>query len=373
MVKKPRILIVENAIDVTGSVTSVLRSSCYLKHEYQYQFVFVLPTGSKAATVIQSEGFEVHYLPMREIRKSIASITRYLPVLILNSIRFARLVKLLKVDLILNNDFYNLLPPFYRAIGGRVPYLCYVRFLPAKFPKALVKTWCWFHRRYSSAIIPVSNAVKRQLPLSARLVVIGNELPVRPASFQPPSSNLILYPSNFIKGKGHEVAIASFEVVAKKFPDWKIRFIGGDMGLVKNAEYKSVLMKKLETSEIRKQVEWFDFAIDLSPHYNACSFVLNFSESESFSNTCLEAMYHGRTVVATRCGGPEEIIDDKINGLLVNVNDVKSMTTAIEFLIMNSESNVAMAKLAYEHVRDKFSAANTVEKLRQLYQSSFLK
>ena len=365
--KKNKILIVENAVAVTGSVVSVLRSSEYLKDDYD--FVFILPKGSKAAAAIQALGFETHYLPMKEIRKKFIPMLLYLPALIVNTFKFRRLVLSLQPDLILNNDFYNLLPPFYKLIGGKVPYLCYVRFLPARFPKVLVSTWCWFHRRFSSGIIAVSNAVKAQLPYFESVSVIGNELPTQPADFHTSHSQLILYPANFIAGKGHEDALASFERVSQKFPDWRLRFVGGDMGLDKNASFKSALVQKAQASVVRDQVEWYDFAVDLSTHYQASAFVLNFSESESFSMTCLEAMYQGKPVIATKSGGPEEIVEHNVNGILVGVRNIEEMSDAIHFMITHQQERELMGQSAYNHVRTKFSAANTIDKLRVLYDS----
>lgn len=367
---KRRILIIENAVDVTGSVTSIVRSSRYLNPAFD--FIFILPTKSKAEAFISSNGFSVYTLPMREIRKSGVSIVTYLPALLVNTFRLRRFIAKHNPDLVVNNDFYNLLPAIYRLIGGKVPYLCYVRFLPAKFPPLLVSLWFGLHRRYAEGIIAVSNAVKSQLPKTEKLHVIGNELPDRYVSFRQPESRLILYPSNFIQGKGHEVALASFEKVGLKFPSWKLRFIGGDMGLEKNALFKRSLMARARTSKVSQQIEWHSFA-DLTPYYYDAAFVLNFSESESFSMTCLEAMFHGRTVIATRCGGPEEIIENGVDGILVDVNDVTAMTSAMEFLIQHPQDNSLMAKRAYDNVRNKFSAARTIEKLGQLYERSFLK
>ncbi|MEJ7645110.1 MAG: glycosyltransferase family 4 protein [Chryseolinea sp.] len=366
--KKTRILIIENAIDVTGSVTSIMRSSEYLRRDYD--FIFILPTGSKATMFIQANGFETHFLAMKEIRKTFLSILFYLPALLINTLRFRRLVRSVKADLILNNDFYNLLPPFYRLFGGKVPYLCYVRFLPARFPRILVNTWCSLHDQFSAGVIAVSNAVRDQLPALKHLLLIGNELPLKPVSFNLTNSKIILYPSNFMEGKGHNEALASFEAIAGKFPEWRLRFIGGDMGLKKNAAYRSALMRKVDASSARDQMECYDFAADLSPHFNACAFVLIFSRSESFSMTCLEAMYHGRPVVATKSGGPQEIIDHNVNGILVGIESIKEMSSAIEWLITESGQRAIMSERAYHHVREKFSISNTIEKLRDLYDAS---
>jgi hypothetical protein len=37
-------------------------------------------------------------------------------------------------------------------------------------------------------------------------------------------------PCKLHSGKGHEFALESFNLISKKYPDWKLRFVGGDMG-----------------------------------------------------------------------------------------------------------------------------------------------
>jgi glycosyltransferase involved in cell wall biosynthesis len=44
-------------------------------------------------------------------------------------------------------------------------------------------------------------------------------------------------------------------------------------------------------------------------------------------------MAAGVPVVATKCGGPEEFIDDRQNGLLVDVGDYRSMAGAINTIL----------------------------------------
>jgi glycosyltransferase involved in cell wall biosynthesis len=78
-------------------------------------------------------------------------------------------------------------------------------------------------------------------------------------------------------------------------------------------------------------------------------------------------MFHGRPVVATRSGGPSEIIDHDDTGILVGLKDVTAMADAMDYLIRNGDHREAMARRAYEAVRQRFSPINTTEKLRALY------
>ncbi len=368
---RPHILILENSVDVTGALTSILRSSMML--EKSFNFSFILPKNSRAIPYVQNLGFPVYTLPMKEMKKDWITLILYIPLLLINTFRFVRIVEKLKINIVLCNDFYNLIPPMYALFGWKVPYVCYVRFRPSKFPSVLVTLWSWFHHRFAAGIVAVSDIVKNELPFQARVVVIGNELPFRAVAYMPALSKTILYPSNYIQGKGHEYALESFAIAHQKHPQWKLKFLGGDMGLKKNQLFKLELQQKAIRLGISTKIEWADFVSDMEGEYLAAAFILNFSQSESFSMTCLESGYYGRPVIATKSGGPSEIIEQYQTGILVEVDEIKGMALAIEYLITHPEEREVMAKNAYQSVRVKFSFQNTVGKLKSVYDSALSK
>jgi len=208
------------------------------------------------------------------------------------------------------------------------------------------------------------------LPYKKKVIVIGNELPENNVTYEPSSNKVILYPANYIKGKGQEYALKSFALIHRKYPEWKLRFVGGDMGLKKNKVFKESLGIESRLLGLENQVEFLDFSEDLDVHYRSAAFVVNFSESESFSMTCLEALYYGRAVVATKCGGPQEIIDEGNTGLLVELRSVQGMAAAIEFLICHPEERQLMGQKGYSDVRQRFSFENTGRKLFDMYNSA---
>ena len=85
--------------------------------------------------------------------------------------------------------------------------------------------------------------------------------------------------------------------------------------------------------------------------YKTRVFVLP-SNSEGVPNTLIEAMLMGLTVVSTDCpcGGPADLIEDGVNGILIPVGNVELLTEKLRHLIKNlqiaDEMGVAAMKTA---------------------------
>ena len=58
------------------------------------------------------------------------------------------------------------------------------------------------------------------------------------------------------------------------------------------------------------------------------------SRSETFSVVCIEAMSQGLPCIATRCGGPEEIVTEQ-DGVLINPEDQEEMEHALLYMFDN--------------------------------------
>lgn len=376
MQDRKRILILENAIDVTGGLKSILNSSKTLHDDFE--FIIALPKESRCVNYTREQGFRVVEFPFKELNKSVLSIIVYLPALIINTVKLKRLVNELDIRLIIANDFYNLLPCCYRFFTGKVPYICFVRFIPDRFPKMLVAIWETCHQKFANKVIAVSRVVKSKLKIAVAEVVYEG-LPemdsshVEPVCKEPTQTYTLLYLSNYIEGKGHSFALQSFKRLAESHPNWKLRFVGGDMGTRKNREYKEFLMKQAIHMKIQDQVEWIGFAEDVEHEYTLADIVLNFSNSESFSLTCLEAMAAGRAVISTDSGGPAEIIENNVSGILVPVGDVVSMTGAMEKLMDNPKIRTTIGINAFYHIRRKFNFDDTIGKLRTIYFNTLTK
>jgi glycosyltransferase involved in cell wall biosynthesis len=357
--EKPRrkILIIGNSLAFTGAFKSALQEAKALSDDYEV--VFVVPSKSILTPVLEKEGYRYYKLPMMEIGRSLRKVLLYFPVLLLNMMRLKLIVDREQVDVIHANDFYNLLGVSIKLLGYRGSQITHVRLLPSSLPGFLQRWWTIVAQRYSDWVVCVSDAVLNEMPPKENTVRIYNaisfEEKIKTPIARDSSITLLLYLSNYIRGKGHQYAIEAFAQAYQRNPSLRLRFAGGDMGLRKNKTFKQELIQRVTELGISEVVIFTEFVEDVELEIKKSDIVLNFSEAESFSMTCAEASFFGRPVIATRCGGPEEIIQHYQTGLLVENRNIKEMEEAI--LKLSSDKNLMeeMGNRGRQIVREKFS------------------
>jgi glycosyltransferase involved in cell wall biosynthesis len=94
------------------------------------------------------------------------------------------------------------------------------------------------------------------------------------------------------------------------------------------------------------------------------------SEQESFGLTAIEALAMETPVVATRCGGPEEILVDGETGLLVPVKDPCALADAIVRLLMDPELARRMGKKGRIHISECFGVDRYIHGIQRVIQDA---
>lgn len=78
-----------------------------------------------------------------------------------------------------------------------------------------------------------------------------------------------------------------------------------------------------------RHLHFLGYLDDVSPFLRAISFLLHPSRTECFPRALVEAALAGKPAIAARCGGPSEIIDDGVSGVLVPVEDINAMAASV--------------------------------------------
>ncbi|HEY9176177.1 MAG TPA: glycosyltransferase family 4 protein, partial [Flavipsychrobacter sp.] len=176
----------------------------------------------------------------------------------------------------------------------------------------------------------------------------------------------ILYLANYIQGKGQDAALEAFAKAYEQSPNIRLTFMGGDMGLEKNKLFKQFLEQRTNQLGLASVVLFAPFNSNIEQSIKEAEIVLNFSEAESFSMTCLEAAFYGTALIATRCGGPEEIIDHERTGITVPVKDINAMSAAILSLAGDAALRQQYAVAGKAYVKRKFSTGEYKQQMRQI-------
>ena len=369
------ILIIDNSIAITGALKAIVNATYHLKSSFE--FIYVLPQKTTADKFVEANGFIVHKLPFSEISKRPKDLLLYAPYLLLNAIRLKKIIRRYKVQVVHVNDFYNMVGIGAKLLGAKYNLITHVRFMPQRFMAVFANSWAQLNLQYAARIICVSEAVRAFFPDEDKVIIIPDPIPDKEnhpakiiATEQEQAREVhLLYLSNFIRGKGQDYALTAFKEAYKTNKRLRLTFAGGDMGFVKNQAFKAELQKEVINSGLEEIVFFEDFVQDVEERMKAADIVLNFSESESFSLTCLDALFYGVPLIATDCGGPAELFENGKSGFLVPNKNLHEMSNAMLQLASNSKKRKIFAEAGKHYVRHKFSADKSYSMLKNLYVS----
>lgn len=375
-----RVLVVDNCVALTGALKAILNSLRAIRREFPalLEFEFVLPEGSAAIGPVSGEGYVVHTLPFVEISKRKKDLLLYAPMLLRNSWRLRTLARQRGAKLVHLNDFFNMAGIVGKWLGGP-RLLTHVRLLPQNFPGPLRKLWVEADQRFADRVICVSEAVQASFPVADNVLVVADPLPTQEKHPLPAPDHAdgrartgtlrLLYLANYIPGKGHDHAVAAFIAAYRQNSNLRLAFFGGDMGMEKNREFRRQLEAQVRAAGLAEAVHFGSFVQDVEKEIKQADIVLNFSETESFSLTCLDALFYGTALIASDCGGPRELFEHGKSGLLVPNKDRAAMTAAILELAANADLRARFAAAGRAYVRQKFSPDHTYRKLKDVYLS----
>jgi glycosyltransferase involved in cell wall biosynthesis len=185
--------------------------------------------------------------------------------------------------------------------------------------------------------------IRKALGLNAEHILIGALGNMRPA-------------------KGYEYLLQAARLVHDAHPRCRFLIAGQGTGFL--YEKLLELQKDMKLEDLFFFIGYrSDTAILLN---NLDMFVLP-SVSEGFSISTLEAMACGVPVVATRSGGPEEILQDGVNGLMVQPANAQALAAALSRLVGSDALCRVLKDNALSVVKEKFSKEAMLKKYSRLY------
>jgi glycosyltransferase involved in cell wall biosynthesis len=167
---------------------------------------------------------------------------------------------------------------------------------------------------------------------------------------------------NVRPAKGYDVLLEAAARVAAQVPD--VRFvIAGDTA---HPDYEGVCRRRAVLG-LEGTVEFLGFRDDVEDLLSALDVLVSTSRSEGFSLSTVQAMAAGVPVVATRSGGPEEILEDGRTGVLVTNGSAEAVARGIERVYGDAGFAARLAAEGRVEVARRFSLRRMVLAYEDLY------
>ena len=156
--------------------------------------------------------------------------------------------------------------------------------------------------------------------------------------------------SRIAEWKGQDVMIRALP----SLPNVHLLLVG-EATFETDEEYEQTLRALCERLGVADRVHFLGFRRDVPRLMKAVDAVVHTSTApEPFGRVIVEAMLARTPVVATRAGGPEEIIDDDETGLLVPSGDPSALSRAVGNLL-HSADTTGLVRQARSEARSRFS------------------
>jgi len=167
--------------------------------------------------------------------------------------------------------------------------------------------------------------------------------------------------ARFTPDKGHDVLLYALYKILKKKPDVQLMFVGdGD--------------KKQDIIELSQRLDLSDNVVFVKPQINTVNalavmdvFMFTPKRREGLGLVLLEALASGKPIVATDVGGVSNVVENDVNGFLVEPSRPELLVEPVLRLLKDKAVYARMAASGKEIVIKKFSINGMTDRTEEVY------
>lgn len=169
---------------------------------------------------------------------------------------------------------------------------------------------------------------------------------------------------NVRPAKAYDVLVNAMALIQDENPRLHVVVAGHQ-----RASLMAQLREQVDALGVGDRLHFIGFIDDSAAFLRQLDYFVLPSRSEGFSIATIEAMMAGLPIVATRCGGPEEILTHEKTGWLVNPDDPRALAEAMLRLSSNDTLARDLASAGQYHSRACFGIDAMVNSYQQIYAS----
>ena len=205
--------------------------------------------------------------------------------------------------------------------------------------------------------IPGEHITTIPVPVAFETDPESEELEVRCRVLADPSSKLVLFVGRLCYQKNLPGLFAVIEGVLDSRPDTESVLVGDGP----ERAYVAARAAALDTNRIHVMgnVPYHE----IPQYYEAADVLILPSLYEGFGRVVLEGYLFGTPAVATRCGGPEDIIRDGETGFLTSIQDMEGFSDRVLWLLDHPGVARDMGHRGTELVQREFAPQKLISKV----------
>jgi glycosyltransferase involved in cell wall biosynthesis len=193
-----------------------------------------------------------------------------------------------------------------------------------------------------------------------------------PENRNKPDRINILYLSNLFPGKGFNELIEVFGKLARGNSNIYLYMVGGFPYKGIRKKIRKQIIKSGLIDRIFLKGPRFD-EYKLKFYGEADIFVFpSFFRQECFPLVILEAMQAGLPVVTTREGAIPEIIDNEVNGVIINQKDNEALEYQIQRLVNDKNLRSDLGSAAKKKFTENFTLDHFEKNMRNFYERELI-
>ncbi len=178
----------------------------------------------------------------------------------------------------------------------------------------------------------------------------------------PPESKTVIVVGRLDPQKNPQIILDVAHRLIEEEPHLHFLFVGD--GILKEELMNAVVQQNLNT-----HVHFAGSREDVPALLKGADCFVLSSLWEGMPNALLEAMATGLPVIATRVEGTAELIEDGLNGLLIEPDSVEELILALQSILKDQTASTAMGKMAQQTVVEGFTWDAVLSSHEEIYHS----
>jgi len=220
---------------------------------------------------------------------------------------------------------------------------------------------------HSAAIRNLMNRWNRKTRLIYFGIDIGafqSALPIERESLGFNKDDVILISvANIVPLKGFINLLQAINKIHKQCPRLKVLIAGR----IYNQEHKNDLDQYISDHNLKESVYFLGFISKVAPYLKMCDGKILVSLTESFGVSIIEAMACELPVIATKCGGPDDIVINNETGWLIEPGNMDAIAVSIEDFYNDGKKRKKYGSYGLKRVHEIFNLDALIKGYEEIY------